>query len=102
MEEDPLKDYVNSLGLNWQLVEALQSGDLQTLILGLLSEENSDPLLASMMQLMLAQNQAMSHGTAEQGKADGQRTAGHNQSDVGVTSSANGQSSAVRAILRHV
>lgn len=65
MEEDSLKKYVNSLGIDGRLLEALKGGDSQGLIRSVLSEVNSDPLLATVMRLMLAKNHTVPLGEQE-------------------------------------
>lgn len=63
MEEDSLKKYVNSLGIDGRLLE--EGGDSQGLIRSVLSEVNSDPLLATVMRLMLAKNHTVPLGEQE-------------------------------------
>ena len=45
---------LDSLGINGPVFEALQCGDLQTAVWSMLLEQNQDPLLATVMQFMLA------------------------------------------------
>ena len=52
---DPLATY-ESLGIDGHVLEALQRGDLQTVILSMLLEQNSDPMVATLMQVMLGQD----------------------------------------------
>ena len=83
MDEDPLMADVDASGINGRVYEALQRGDFQSLIWGILSETNPDSPLATLLRFMLAENHGLSSGTA--GQNDG-----------------NGQLAAVRATLRRV
>lgn len=102
--EGPLKKHTDSLGLDSQVYEALRTGDLQALIWSMLSEEqDSDPLLGTVMQFILMQSHAMSPGTRRRDEAAGPPGSPHGSSDdVVIGSSDNGQSSALRAALGHV
>ena len=60
---DPLATY-ESLGIDGHVLEALQRGDLQTVILSMLLEQNSDPMLATLMQVMLGPDHAALAGSA--------------------------------------
>jgi hypothetical protein len=51
VNEDPLKKS-DSLGINGQALEALQRGDLESVIWTLLLEQTSDPVLATLMKFM--------------------------------------------------
>ncbi len=103
MEDDLLKKYVNSLGIDGQVYEALQRGDLQTMILSVLAEQDPDPLLATVMQFMLARDHTVSAGAAGRDEAKGQQASHPGIDDVSVLRAPeNGQLDAVRATLRHV
>jgi hypothetical protein len=103
MEEDLLKKLVNNLGINGPVNEALARGDLQTLISSMLSGQNSDPLLAIVMQFLFGQNHqnhAVPSGTPS-GTAD--RDASHyGSSDVAVLGSSDNGQLAAGATLRYV
>ncbi|SRR5208283_2070776 len=98
---------LDSLGINGPVFEALQCGDLQTAVWSMLLEQNQDPLLATVMQFMLARNHAVPAGTAGAEQATGQPLArldssDTDPSDTAATRSENGQVDGVHAALRHV
>jgi hypothetical protein len=77
MKEDPLKGYVDASGINSRVFEALQGGDLQSLIWGLLPqmtgmlpEMNPDSPLATVMRLILAKNNMAPFGTTGQNEGN--------------------------------
>jgi hypothetical protein len=74
MEEDPLKAYMNTSSIKGGVFEALQGGDLQSLILGVLSGMNPNPdsPLAAVMGLLLAKNSGLPFGTTGQNEGNGQ------------------------------
>jgi hypothetical protein len=77
MEEDPLKAYMNASSINGGLFGALQGGDVQSLILGILSQMNPSPdsPLAAVMGLLLAKNGGLPFGTTGQNDGNGQLAA---------------------------
>ena len=82
MEEDPLKAYADASGINGRVFEALQRGDFQSLIWGLLPqmtgmlpEMNPDSPLATVMRLILANNSMPPFGTTGQNEGNGQLAA---------------------------
>jgi hypothetical protein len=75
MEEDPLKAYMNTSGINGGVFEALQGGgDVRSLIWGVLSQMNPNPdsPLAAVMGLLLAKNSGLPFGTTGQNEGNGQ------------------------------
>lgn len=77
MEEDPLKGFVDASGINGGVSEALQRGDFQSLIWGLLPQMtgilpdmNSDSPLATVMRLILAKNNMAPFGTTGQNEGN--------------------------------
>jgi hypothetical protein len=101
MDDDPLKEYVNSLGLDGQAYEALRNGDVQTLIWNMLSEQISDPLLATVLQFMLAQNHRVFTQTAGPDEAR-QHSPQRGRYGAMVSSPDNAQLDTTLATLRHV
>jgi hypothetical protein len=82
MEEDPLKAYADASGINGRVFEALQRGDFQSLIwgmlprmTGMLPEMNPDSPLATVMRLILANNSMPPFGTTGQNEGNGQLAA---------------------------
>jgi hypothetical protein len=77
MEEDPLKAYMNTSSINGQVFEALQGGDVKSLIWGILSQMNPNPdsPLAAVMGLLLAKNSGLPFRTTGQNKGNGQLAA---------------------------
>lgn len=71
MEEDPLKIH-DSLGIDRHVYEALQRGDIESMIWDMLLEQNPDPLFATLVSFMRAQNHAVSRGTGEREEVSGQ------------------------------
>jgi hypothetical protein len=67
MDEDFLARYVNGPVLDSRVYEALRAGDTKTLLRNMLLEQISDPLLAAVMQSIVAENKKTSHQTAGQG-----------------------------------
>lgn len=96
---DPLATY-ESLGIDGHVLEALQRGDLQTVILSMLLEQNSDPMLATLMQVMLGPDHAALAGSAGQ-EAKPKRTSRRGPADGAVPGIENGRPDA-RAALRRV
>ena len=79
MEEDPLKAYADASGINGRVFEALQRGDFQSLIwgmlpqmTGMLPEMNPDSPLATVMRLILAKNSMPPFETKGQNEGNGQ------------------------------
>ena len=102
-EEALLKRYANSLGLDAQACEALQRGDVQTLIWNMLSERISDPLLATVLQFMLVQNHSMVSQPAAQDEANRQHAHQPGRHDVSVIRSPGStQSGTALVALRNV
>jgi hypothetical protein len=82
MKEDPLNAHVNASGIDGRVFEALQGGDLRSLIwgmlpqlTGMLPEMNPDSPLATVMRLILANNSMPLFGTAGQNEGSGQLAA---------------------------
>ena len=82
MEEDPLKAYMNTSSINGGVFEALQGGDLQSLIWGILPQltgmlpgMNPDSPLATVMRLILANNGMPPFGATGQNEGNGQLAA---------------------------
>jgi hypothetical protein len=96
---DPLATY-ESLGIDGHVLEALQRGDLQTVILSMLLEQNSDPMLATLMQVMLGRDHTAVVGSAGQ-EAKPKRTSRRGPADGAVPGIENGRPDA-RATLRRV
>lgn len=102
-EKDPLQKYVKCLGLDGQAYEALQHGDVQTLICNMLSQQVSDPLLAAVIQSMLTQNQGMFAEAARPDEANEQHAHQRGRQDVTVISSSDdSQLATAPATLRNV
>jgi hypothetical protein len=102
-EEALLKRYANSLGLDGRACEALQRGDVQTLIWNVLSERISDPLLATVLQVMLVQNHSMVSQLTAQDEANRQPARQPGRHDIAVISSPDStQSGTALVTLRHV
>ena len=108
MEDDLLKilagdspEKYQSLGLNGDLHEALQRGDLQTVVLGMLLEQNPDPLLSTVMQFMLARDRPAVRGAAGHEEAKVPPTSRGGPADLAAPGAENGRPDA-RAALRQV
>jgi hypothetical protein len=71
VEEDPLTMY-DSLGIDRNVYEALQRGDIESMIWSMLLEQNPDPLFATVVNFMRTRNHAVSPGTGEREEASGQ------------------------------
>jgi hypothetical protein len=108
MGEDPLKilqedslGQFESLGINAHMYEALQSGDLRTVIVSMLLEQNPDPQFATLMQFMLARHGGEISGTAGQEAGGVNGTSRYGRSDAATPGAQKGRPD-VRATLRHV
>jgi hypothetical protein len=75
MQEDALKAYLDASSINGRVFEALQGGDLQSLIWGILSQMNPDSPLATLMRPILAENCVLPFGTTGQNEGNGQLAA---------------------------
>jgi len=96
---DPLATY-ESLGIDGHVLEALQRGDLQTVIVSMLLEQNSDPMLAALMQVMLGRDHTAVAGSAGQ-EAKPKRTSRRGPADGAAPGIENGRPDA-RTTLRRV
>lgn len=71
MKEDPLTMY-DSLGIDRHVYEALQRGDIESVIWSMLLEQNPDPLFATVVNFMRARNDTVSRGAGEREEVPGQ------------------------------
>jgi hypothetical protein len=108
IQEDPLEflqgdllEKYESLGINGNTYEALQRGDIRTVILSMLLEKNPDPHFATLMQFMLARDHGVVPGIPGQETVKVTETSRYGRSNVG-TPRAEDWRPDDQATLRHV